>query len=74
MQAAVAVRAVGGQGAGALKTWLLDRCEERSLWFGADGEPVPMTVNRLADRLRTDADVVSVARLLRARTRTWPTC
>ena len=49
----------------ALKTWLLDRCEERSLWFGADGEPVPMTVNRLADRLRTDADVVSVARLLR---------
>ena len=48
-----------------LKTWLLDRCEERSLWFGADGEPVPMTVNRLADRLRTDADVVSVARLLR---------
>ena len=21
--------------AGALKTWLLDRCEERSLWFGA---------------------------------------
>ena len=49
----------------ALTTWLLDRCEERSLWFGADGEPVPMTVNRLADRLRTDADVVSVARLLR---------
>lgn len=49
----------------ALKTWLLDRCEERSLWFGADGEPVLMTVNRLADRLRTDADVVSVARLLR---------
>ena len=39
--------------------------EERSLWFGPDGEPVPMTVNRLADRLRTDADVVSVARLLR---------
>ena len=26
-----------------------------------------MTVNRLADRLRTDADVVSVARLLRGR-------
>ena len=49
----------------ALATWLLDRCEERSLCFGADGEPVPMTVNRLADRLRTDADVVSVARLLR---------
>jgi hypothetical protein len=49
----------------ALKDWLLDRCEERSLWFDPDGEPVSMTVNRLADRLRTDADVVSVARLLR---------
>jgi hypothetical protein len=48
----------------ALRTWLLDRCEERSLWFGGSGEPVAMTVNRLADRLRTDADVVSVARLL----------
>ena len=34
-----------------------------------------MTVNRLADRLRSDADVVAVARLLRrARTPTWPTC
>ena len=49
----------------ALTTWLLDRCEQRNLWFGTDDEPVPMTVNRLADRLRTDADVVSVARLLR---------
>jgi hypothetical protein len=48
----------------ALTTWLLDRCEDRSLWFGPDGEPVPMTINRLADRLRIDADVVSVARLL----------
>ena len=34
-----------------------------------------MTVNRLADRLRADADVVSVARLLRGRrTPTWPRC
>ena len=49
----------------ALTIWLLDRCEDRSLWFGSEGEPVPMTVNRLSDRLRMDADVVSVARLLR---------
>jgi hypothetical protein len=50
----------------ALTNWLLDRCEERSLWFGPDGQqPVLMTVNRLADRLREDADVVSVARLLK---------
>jgi hypothetical protein len=48
----------------ALTTWLLDRCEERSLWYGPDDQPKPMTVNRLADRLRADADVVSVARLL----------
>jgi hypothetical protein len=47
----------------ALGTWLLDRCEERSLWYNGNS-PRPMTVNRLADRLRADADVVSVARLL----------
>jgi hypothetical protein len=48
----------------ALTTWLLDRCEERSLWYGPDDQPRPMTVNRLADRLRANADVVTVARLL----------
>ncbi|HXL93266.1 MAG TPA: BREX-2 system adenine-specific DNA-methyltransferase PglX [Streptosporangiaceae bacterium] len=48
----------------ALTNWLLDQCEEQSLWFGPDGQPRAMTVNRLADRLRADADVVSVARLL----------
>jgi hypothetical protein len=48
----------------ALTTWLLDRCEDRALWFDGDS-PRPMTVNRLADRLRADADVVSVARLLK---------
>lgn len=47
----------------ALRNWLLDRCEKRSLWFGPDGQPRPITVNRLADLLRTDADVVAVARL-----------
>jgi hypothetical protein len=51
----------------ALRTWLLDRCEDRALWHAPDGrggeQPRPMTVNRLADRLRDDADVVSVARL-----------
>lgn len=48
----------------ALTTWLLDRCEDRSLWYGPDDQPRPMTVNRLADRLRADADAVAVARLL----------
>jgi hypothetical protein len=46
-----------------LTAWLLDRCEERSLWYDGD-EPRPMTVNRLADRLRADAEVVAVARQL----------
>ncbi|MGI5154402.1 BREX-2 system adenine-specific DNA-methyltransferase PglX [Microbispora sp. CA-102843] len=51
----------------ALRNWLLDRCEERSLWFAPDGsggeQSKPMTVYRLADRLSRDSDFVSVARL-----------
>ena len=51
----------------ALGNWLLGRCEDRDLWYVTDHQgnqqPRPMTVNRLADRLRGDADVVSVARL-----------
>jgi len=51
----------------ALRSWLLDRCEGRHLWFALDDtgteQPRPMTVNRLADRLRGDAEFVSVARL-----------
>jgi hypothetical protein len=48
----------------ALRSWLLDRSESRQLWFAPDDignvQPKPMTINRLADRLR---DFVSVARL-----------
>ncbi len=50
----------------ALRTWLLDRCERRDLWFGLrDGfeQPRTLTVNQLADRFRDDADVQSVAQL-----------
>ncbi len=51
-----------------LTAWLLGRCEDRKLWHTADDwgreQPRPVTVNRLADRMRADADVVSVARLL----------
>ena len=51
----------------ALREWLLDRCENSDLWFEPDdlgiSQPRPMTVNRLADKLREDADFVSVARL-----------
>jgi hypothetical protein len=47
-----------------LTTWLLDKCEDRSLWYDGD-EPRPMTVNRLADRLRTDAEVIATARQIK---------
>lgn len=52
--------------AAALKSWLLDRTETRSLWLtNRDGvdEPRLLTVNQLADELRGDADFVSVAAL-----------
>ena len=49
--------------AAALRVWLLDWCENRDLWFGADGHPQPLTVDQLADLLRVDDDAVSVVRL-----------
>ena len=52
----------------ALTSWLLDRCEDRALWYVIDEwgreQSRPMTVSRLADRLRTEPDVVAMARLL----------
>ncbi|WP_211267357.1 BREX-2 system adenine-specific DNA-methyltransferase PglX [Nonomuraea candida] len=51
----------------ALRGWMLDRCEARTLWFAPDGlggeQPRPITVARLADWLGRDADFVAVARL-----------
>jgi hypothetical protein len=51
----------------ALRNWLLDRCEDRALWFELDEygneQPQPLTVSQLSDQLRKDADFVSVARL-----------
>ena len=52
----------------ALRDWLLDQCEARDLWFGANGTPQPMTINQLADRLRSDAGVVAVAQLIKGNT------
>ncbi|MEU5235408.1 BREX-2 system adenine-specific DNA-methyltransferase PglX [Streptomyces lydicus] len=50
----------------ALRTWMLDRCEDPALWFslleGAK-QPRPLTVNQLADALSSDADFTSVAAL-----------
>ncbi|ONI70890.1 SAM-dependent methyltransferase [Actinosynnema sp. ALI-1.44] len=50
----------------ALRTWLLDRCEQRDIWFGMrDGfeHPRPLTINQLADAFRNDEDMHSVAQL-----------
>ncbi|MFJ8916057.1 BREX-2 system adenine-specific DNA-methyltransferase PglX [Amycolatopsis sp. NPDC102389] len=50
----------------AVRTWLLDRCERRDLWFGLrDGfeNPRTLTVNQLADAFRSDTDMHAVAQL-----------
>ncbi|MGN9804752.1 BREX-2 system adenine-specific DNA-methyltransferase PglX [Micromonospora sp. L32] len=50
----------------ALRDWLLDRCEARVLWYHhVDGleQPRPLTTAQLADELRRDADVLTVANL-----------
>ncbi|MFF0314258.1 BREX-2 system adenine-specific DNA-methyltransferase PglX [Micromonospora sp. NPDC005252] len=50
----------------ALRDWLLDRCEARELWYHhVDGleQPRPLTTAQLADELRRDADVLTVANL-----------
>jgi hypothetical protein len=46
----------------ALRSWLLDRLEARSLWFEGE-DPRLLSVARLADRLSTDADFMAVVRL-----------
>jgi hypothetical protein len=46
----------------ALRDWLLDRLEDRSLWFDGD-YAVTRTVAQLADRVATDEDWMSVARV-----------
>ncbi|GGK66908.1 BREX-2 system adenine-specific DNA-methyltransferase PglX [Nocardia camponoti] len=45
----------------ALRSWLLDRMESRTLWFDENGQPQILTLARLTDRLAADDDFVSVA-------------
>ncbi|MGW1210304.1 BREX-2 system adenine-specific DNA-methyltransferase PglX [Streptomyces sp. NPDC002499] len=50
----------------ALRTWLLDRCEDPALWFSLrEGvkQPRTLTVNQLADALSSDSDFNAVAAL-----------
>ncbi|WP_371268604.1 BREX-2 system adenine-specific DNA-methyltransferase PglX [Streptomyces atratus] len=53
----------------ALRTWLLERCEDENLWFALrDGFRAPrtLTVSQLADGLRQGDDVQAVAELYAA--------
>jgi hypothetical protein len=47
----------------ALRGWLLDRVEDRSLWFDRDGRPDPRSVAQLADILDRDTEFCEVLRL-----------
>ncbi|MFF0016214.1 BREX-2 system adenine-specific DNA-methyltransferase PglX [Streptomyces sp. NPDC005374] len=47
----------------ALRSWLLDRMENRDHWFDENGQPAILTLARLNDALSRDEDFVSVAKL-----------
>ncbi|GBQ04332.1 BREX-2 system adenine-specific DNA-methyltransferase PglX [Streptomyces spongiicola] len=47
----------------ALRSWLLDRMENRDHWFDENGQPSILTLARLTDALSRDEDFVSVAKL-----------
>ncbi|GAB2929883.1 BREX-2 system adenine-specific DNA-methyltransferase PglX [Streptomyces heilongjiangensis] len=47
----------------ALRSWLLDRMEDRDHWFDENGQPTLLTLARLTDALSRDEDFVSVAKL-----------
>lgn len=47
----------------ALRSWLLDRMENRDLWFDENGQPTILTLARLTDALSRDEDFASVAKL-----------
>jgi hypothetical protein len=47
----------------ALRGWLLDRVEDRSLWYDRDGRPATQSVAQLADILDRDEDFRRVLRL-----------
>ena len=51
----------------ALRDWLLDRLEDRRLWFDPQGRPRPRSVAQLADDVSRDPDLVSVLALWEGR-------
>ncbi|WIM97001.1 BREX-2 system adenine-specific DNA-methyltransferase PglX [Actinoplanes oblitus] len=51
----------------ALRAWLLDRLEDRRLWFDHSGAPMTRSVAQLADDVARDADMASVLTLWEGR-------
>ncbi|NXY98688.1 BREX-2 system adenine-specific DNA-methyltransferase PglX [Streptomyces sp. BR123] len=51
----------------ALRSWLLDRIENRDHWFDENGMPALVSLSRLTDALSRDEDFVSVAKIYAAR-------
>ncbi|GAA1228668.1 BREX-2 system adenine-specific DNA-methyltransferase PglX [Prauserella halophila] len=47
----------------ALRDWLLDRLEDRSLWFDKQNRPRPRSIAQLADLVGTDAEFTGVLEL-----------
>lgn len=47
----------------ALRSWLLDRLEDRRYWFEQGSRPMPKSIGQLADLVSRDADLVSVLEL-----------
>ncbi|MEU6628833.1 BREX-2 system adenine-specific DNA-methyltransferase PglX [Streptomyces parvus] len=47
----------------ALKSWLLDRVEDRAYWFDVNGNPTVTALGRLVEALSADEDFMSVADL-----------
>ena len=47
----------------ALRSWLLDRLEDRKYWFDAQSRPAPRSIAQLSDAVSRDADLVSVLEL-----------
>ncbi|MFC7794881.1 BREX-2 system adenine-specific DNA-methyltransferase PglX [Streptomyces cinereoruber] len=47
----------------ALRSWLLDRIEDRDHWFDENGMPALITLSRLIDNLSRDENFVSIAKI-----------
>lgn len=55
------------QQSAALRDCVLDRLEDRSFWFDAQGRPQPRSIAQLADQVSRDTDLLSVLALWEGR-------